>query len=497
MEFAIVRSRAEAGLQAPVVAVEVHLSNGLPAFNVVGMPETAVRESKDRVRSALINAHFVFPDRRITVNLAPADLPKSGSRFDLPIALGILAASGQLPPDTLAGREFFGELSLDSRLRPVKGLLPAILAAVSTGNRAVIAQGHAWPGLALPERHLERAPDLLSLCAALRGRTPFSETEVTRAEPATTEAPDLADVIDQALACRALEITAAGAHNLLLQGPPGTGKSMLARCLAGLLPTPDGDTALTLAALYDLAGQNQPSRQGAPFRAPHHSASAPALVGGGSTPRPGEVSLAHGGVLFLDELPEFQRHCLEMLREPLESGEITLSRSRHKLTFPARFQLVAAMNPCPCGYSSDEDRHCRCTPEQLQRYRQRLSGPLLDRIDLQVEVSRPSPKALLVSHRTGEDTDTVRARVLQAHARQLSRQGCSNAELSADTLLSNCPMSTPDRQWLETSAESLHLSGRALHRCLRVARTIADLNGDCDLGRHHLSEALAYRQLQG
>lgn len=493
MELSVVHSRAEAGLLAPPVQVEVHLSNGLPAFTVVGMPETAVRESKDRVRSALLNSHFTFPDRRITVNLAPADLPKSGGRFDLAIALGILAASGQLPAATLCASEFFGELALDGSLRRVRGLIPAVMAASEAGRRVGLPTPNAAEAAGIPGARLLPAPDLLTLCASLRGRCEPPVLPPT--SPPTCAPPaDLADVIGQPAACRALEIAASGGHNLLLTGPPGTGKTLLASRLPGILPPLSSAEALTSLALHDLAGLSPAGGQSRPFRAPHHSASAVALVGGGSQPRPGEISLAHGGVLFLDELPEFPRHCLEMLREPLESGEITLSRARHKTRFPARFQLIAAMNPCPCGFAGDPTRHCRCTPDQLQRYRQRISGPLMDRIDLQVTVSRPAAADLLETTTGGTPSAPVRTRVSRTMAVQEERQSCLNGQLPSAQIVSACLLNESEKQWLGRSIERLGASGRALHRCLRVARTIADMAGSERVTRPHLAEALGYRE---
>jgi len=493
MELSVICSRACAGLEAPLVQVETHLANGLPAFHIVGLPETAVRESKDRVRCAILNSHFTFPDRRITVNLAPADLPKEGGRFDLPIALGILAASGQVPADKLQQHEFLGELALDGSLRAVPGALPAATAACLTRRRLVLPADSAPLAALAPGSRVIAAADLLTLCAHLNGSRPLTHCRPAPAASAHAY-PDLADVAGQPVARRALEIAASGNHNLLLCGPPGTGKTLLASRLPGILPPPDPREALTLLALRNYVDPAaSPVLLQRPFRNPHHSASPASLAGGGGRPRPGEISLAHGGVLFLDELAEFSRHSLEILREPMESGEITLSRANHRTRFPARFQLVAAMNPCPCGYLGDREHACRCTPEQIQRYRARISGPLLDRIDLQVAVNRLPPATLLSPEGENEPSREVRARVCASRTRQLQRQGCPNAQLAPDRLSSCCRLGKRETAFLEAAAARLRLSGRGLHRTLRVARTIADLAAADTINCDCLGEALAYR----
>jgi magnesium chelatase family protein len=494
MELSVVYSRALAGIDAPLVQVETHLSNGLPAFHIVGLPETAVRESKDRVRCAILNSHFTFPDRRITINLAPADLPKEGGRFDLPIALGILSASGQLPADLLDRHEFLGELALDGSLRPVNGVVAAASAASGAGRHMVVAAASAPLAARVPGSTVIAAPDILTLCAHLNGSAKIAAAQAG-ATITGSKHPDLRDVVGQQGARRALEIAASGGHNLLLWGPPGTGKTLLASRLPGILPPPDAQEMLLGLALRDVHDHTD---KGAfvfqrPFRSPHHSATAAALVGGGSRPRPGEVSLAHGGVLFLDELPEFSRHCLEVLREPMELGEITIARASHRITYPARFQLVAAMNPCPCGFLGDTERACRCTPDQIQRYRARVSGPLLDRIDLHVQVGRISPGTLLAPGSAGESSAVVQARVCSCRARQELRQGVANALLPPDSLAGVCKLGNQEKRSLESAATRMHLSGRGLHRTLRVARTIADLDASDAIGIAHLNEALAYR----
>lgn len=495
MELSVLYSRALSGLQAPLVQVETHLANGLPVFHIVGLPEAAVRESKDRVRSAIINSHFEFPDRRITVNLAPADLPKEGGRFDLAIALGILTASGQLPSKNLARHEFLGELALDGSLRAVKGSVATAIATTASGRHLVLASESVESAAQVPGSHIIPATDILTLCAHLNDRAPLDCARPNTASVAA-KYPDMGDIVGQAAARRAMEIAAAGGHNLLFCGPPGTGKTLLASRLPGILPPPQRREMLYSLALRDLEGL--PTRRDnclqRPFRRPHHSATATSLIGGGGNPRPGEISLAHGGVLFLDELPEFDRHCLESLREPMESGEITLTRTKHRVTYPARFQLVAAMNPCPCGFLDDAEKPCRCRPGQVQRYRTQLSGPLLDRIDLHVAVPRLPPDQLLRRAEQAETSAHIQARVIRCRDIQHIRQHCANAHLPSADLHGVCQLGEKETHQLSTAAIRMHLSGRALYRSLRVARTIADLEGQQAVARPHLAEALAYRQ---
>ena len=496
MSLAIVHSRAKLGIQAPPVTVEVHLANGMPSLTLVGMPETAVRESKDRVRSALQNARLEFPSlKRITINLAPADLPKEGGRFDLAIALGLLAASKQIPADSLQHCEVLGELALSGELRPVQGVLPAALACREQQRTLLIPLANAAEAALVPGVQIIAAEHLLELCQHLRGEQLLPPVEAA-AQPARDEhAADLAEVQGQAQAKRALIVAAAGSHNLLLFGPPGTGKTLLASRLPGILPPLAEHEALEVAAIQSVCGRELLERwPGRPFRAPHHGASAAALVGGGSQPRPGEISQAHHGVLFLDELPEFDRKVLEMLREPLESGEIHIARAREQLTFPARFQLIAAMNPCPCGYQGDPSGRCRCSPEQIQRYRSKLSGPLLDRIDLHLAMHN-EPFSLSAQTLAKPDSREAAAQVSAARRYQLERQGCLNAHLDLGGVRQHCLLTQADADWLEQAVERLGLSRRASHRALKVARTLADLEQQRPIGRAHLAEALQYRQL--
>lgn len=498
MALATVLARAQNGLDADLVTVEVHLAPGLPGLSIVGLPEAAVREAKDRVRAAITTAGYSFPMRRITCNLAPADLPKHGGRFDLAIALGILAAAGEIPQQALDRIEVLGELSLSGEIRPVRGALPAALKAVAAGHALLVPAANAAEAALAAGARVHGATHLGALCAELHQQT------LRAVEPAATPATvpetelDLADVRGQAAARRALEIAATGNHSLLMIGPPGAGKSMLAQRLPGILPALTQAEAQQVAAVasigetgFDLARWGR-----RPYRAPHHTASGVALVGGGNPPRPGEVTLAHFGVLFLDELPEFSRRVLEVLREPLESGTITVSRAAHQAEFPARFQLVAAMNPCPCGFLGDARGNCRCTPDQVQRYRNRLSGPLLDRIDLQLFIPRVEMPHLLDDTAAAESSAQVRNRVEHARALQLARQGCANASLGPRQLQRHCALDDAGRQLLEQAMQGLHLSARGVHRVLRVARSIADLTGANRIGTSHLAEALRYRDLR-
>ena len=495
MNVAIVHSRGLTGVTAPRVSVEVHLSGGLPGVHIVGLAETEVREARDRVRAALQNAQFEFPQRKVTVSLAPADLPKESGRFDLPIAIGILAASGQLPQEPLAAHEFAGELALTGELRAVRGALAMVLSARHDGRAFVLPKASASEASLVRDAVVLPASSLLAVCAHLTGAAALTPL-VPQAPPSgASDAPDLADVRGQPLAKRVLEIAAAGSHSLLLLGPPGTGKSMLAQRLPGLLPPMTEAEGLESAALASLVGRFATDRwRVRPFRAPHHTASGVALVGGGGIPRPGEISLAHHGVLFLDELPEWDRRVIEVLREPLESGTIHVSRAARQSVFPAQFQLVAAMNPCPCGWLGHASGRCRCAPDQIQRYRRRVSGALYDRIDLAIEV--PAVNAADMAQRGNgpvADSFGMRERVARARVLQIERQGKCNARLMPADVDRQCVRSAASETLLAQAMARFSLSARGYHRVLKVARTIADLAGQPSIGDTHVAEAIGYR----
>ncbi|HEV8333912.1 MAG TPA: YifB family Mg chelatase-like AAA ATPase [Steroidobacteraceae bacterium] len=491
-----VLSRAQHGMDAPLVRVEVHLGSGLPRFAIVGLPEAVVKESKDRVRAAILNCKLRMPDGRITVNLSPADVPKEGVRFDLPIALGILVASEQVGQPPFESCELYGELSLGGEIRPVRGALLAAIAAGRAGHRMIVPPNNVAETLLVSGCRVAAAKHLLDVVAHAAGSSPLEFASGAPPPVSAAQHPDLCEVHGQAQAKRALEIAAAGEHSLVMIGPPGTGKSMLAQRLPGLLPPMSENEALEVAALRSVSGLAlKPAQWRArPFRSPHHTSSAVALVGGGSGPRPGEVSLAHHGVLFLDELPEFDRGVLEVLREPLENGTVTISRAARQAEFPATFQLVAAMNPCPCGYLGDTQGRCRCTAEQVQRYRGRLSGPLIDRLDLHVEVPRV-PTQVLAAKAGAESSAVVGARVARAREQQIARQGTLNARLNNKAVERFCMTSREAIVLLNRATMTLGLSARAYHRILKVARTIADLAQAEPIEARHVGEALALRAL--